>query len=112
MKEGKRPTLSDVAQQAQVSIATASRVLRHTGPVSQESRQRIEAAMAALGYTPRPDANHADRGTIALLVGDLLNPYFPEIVRGVQEEVDNYEMILTLYNLTDHPQRQHQLLQK
>jgi LacI family transcriptional regulator len=45
-------------------------------------------------------------------VGDLLNPYFPEIVRGVQEEVDNYEMIMTLYNLTDHPQRQHQLLQK
>jgi LacI family transcriptional regulator len=112
MEEGKRPTLSDVAQQAQVSIATASRVLRNTGPVSQELRQRIENAMAALGYTPRLDPNHADRGTIALLVGDLLNPYFPEVVRGVQEEVDNYEMILTLYNLTDHPQRQHQLLQK
>lgn len=112
MKEGKRSTLSDVAEHAQVSTATVSRVLRNTGPVSQELRQRIEASMATLGYTPRPDSNNTDRGTIALLVGDLLNPYFPEIVRGVQEEVDNYEMILTLYNLTDHPQRQHQLLQK
>ena len=112
MKGKKRPTLADVARHAKVSTATASRVLRNTGPVSQDLRQQIESAIASLGYTPRLTSKHPDEGTIALLVGDLLNPYFPEIVRGVQEEVDNCGMILTLYNLTDHPQRQRQLLHR
>jgi DNA-binding LacI/PurR family transcriptional regulator len=112
MKGKKRPTLADVARHAKVSTATASRVLHNTGPVSQDLRQRIETSVAVLGYTPRLASKHPDEGTIALLVGDLLNPYFPEIVRGVQEEVDNCGLILTLYNLTDHPQRQRQLLHK
>jgi DNA-binding LacI/PurR family transcriptional regulator len=112
MKGKKRPTLADVAHHARVSTATASRVLRNTGPVSRDLRQRIESSIAALGYTPRLASKYPDEGTIALLVGDLLNPYFPEIVRGVQDEVDNSGLILTLYNLTDHPQRQGQLLHK
>jgi DNA-binding LacI/PurR family transcriptional regulator len=112
MKGRKRPTLADVAHHAKVSTATASRVLHNTGPVSQDLRKRIETSVAALGYTPRLASKHPDEGTIALLVGDLLNPYFPEIVRGVQDEVDDCGLILTLYNLTDHPQRQRQLLHK
>jgi DNA-binding LacI/PurR family transcriptional regulator len=112
MRVKKRPTLTDVARHARVSTATASRVLHHTGPVSQDLRKRIEMSVAALGYSPRLASKRPDEGTIALLVGDLLNPYFPEIVRGVQDEVDNCGLILTLYNLTDHPQRQSQLLRK
>ena len=54
MKGKKRPTLADVAQHAQVSTATISRMLRNTGPVSQDLRQRIETSIAALGYAPRP----------------------------------------------------------
>jgi len=112
MKGKKRPTLADVARHAKVSTATASRVLRNTGPVSQDLRKRIETATAALGYIPRLASKYPGESTLALLVGDLLNPYFPEIVRGVQEEVDNYELILTLYNMSDHPLRQSQLLRK
>ena len=87
MKGKKRPTLADVAHHAKVSTATASRVLHNTGPVSQDLRKRIETSVAALGYTPRLASKRPDEGTIALLVGDLLNPYFPEIARGVQDEV-------------------------
>jgi DNA-binding LacI/PurR family transcriptional regulator len=112
MRGKKRPTLADVARHAKVSTATASRVLRSTGPVSQDLRKRIETATAALGYTPRSGSKQRADSTLALLVGDLLNPYFPEIVRGVQEEVDNYALILTLYNMTDHPLRRSQLLRK
>ncbi|MBN2004239.1 MAG: LacI family DNA-binding transcriptional regulator [Anaerolineae bacterium] len=113
MTRGKRSTLTDVARHAQVSTATVSRVLRNTGPVSLELRQRIETSMAALGYVPRRQAHdHLDKGTLALVVGDLLNPYFLEIAQGVQDGADNQELTLTLYNLTDHPQRQRQLLQK
>jgi len=69
-------------------------------------------SVAALGYVPRPASKRPDEGTIALLIGDLLNPYFLEIARGVQDEANDSELILTLYNMTDHPQRQRQLLHK
>jgi LacI family transcriptional regulator len=112
MKGKKRPTLADVAHHARVSTATASRVLRNTGPVSQDLRMRIETSVAALGYIPRQASKRPSEGTLALLLGDLLNPFFPEIVRGVQDQVDSLGLILTLHNLTDHPQRASQLLCK
>jgi LacI family transcriptional regulator len=112
MKTKKHSTLADVARNARVSTATASRVLNNTGPVSQDLRKKIEASVSALGYTPHRSSKPRGQGTIALLVEDLLNPYFPEIIRGVQDEADNYGTILTFYNLTDQPQRPHQLLQK
>ena len=112
MKTRKPATLADVARHARVSTATASRVLHNTGPVSQDLRKKIEASVSVLSYTPHRTSKSRSQGTIALLVEDLLNPYFPEIIRGVQEEANNYGTILTLYNLTDHPQHPQQLLQK
>ena len=98
MTREKRPTLADVANHAQVSTATVSRVLRNTGPVSQDLRQRIETSIAALGYTPRQSApEQFGQGTIALLIGDLLNPFFLEIAQGVQDEANNQQMNLSLF---------------
>jgi LacI family transcriptional regulator len=51
-------------------------------------------------------------GMIAVLTGDLLNPFFPEVIRGIQEEADKLEMILALYTLTGHPLRQERLMQR
>jgi DNA-binding LacI/PurR family transcriptional regulator len=109
-----KATLAQVARAAGVSSATASRVIHATGPVSDTIRARIEAAIAELGYEPRKSlaAARPHEGAIAVLAGDLLNPYFPEVIRGIQDEVDNYGMVLTLYNVTDHPQRQNLLVEK
>lgn len=113
MTGAKQPTLADVAKQAGVSTASVSRVIRNTDPVSQDLRERIEAAITELGYIPRQTAaDQFGQGTIALLIGDLLNPFFWEIAQGVQDEVDNQQMTLTLYNLADQPQRQTQLLKQ
>ena len=112
MKTKKPATLADVARHARVSTATASRVLHNTGPVSHDLRKKIAASVSALGYVPHRFSKPRNQGTIALLVEDLLNPYFPEIIRGVQEEATNVGAILTLYNLTDQPQHQQQLVQK
>ena len=112
MKGKKRPTLTDVAHHAKVSTATASRVLHNTGPVSHDLRKRIETSVATLGYTPRSTPKRPEEDTIALLMGDLLNPFFLEIARGVQDEANDVGMILTLHNMTDHPQRQSQILHK
>jgi DNA-binding LacI/PurR family transcriptional regulator len=112
MNKTKRPTLADIARHAHVSTITVSRVIHNTGPVSQDLRERIESSITALGYAPRRTVQSPVGGTIAVLTGDLLNPFFPEIVRGIQEEADNYGLILSLYNLTDHFNRQQQLLQR
>jgi LacI family transcriptional regulator len=111
-KSSARPTLANVARQANVSITSVSRLINNSGPVNEETRARIEAAMADLGFEPRHTPARDTDQTIAVMTGDLLNAYFPEIIRGVQEEADSYGMMTILFTLTDVPQRQHQLIQK
>jgi len=108
-----KATLADVSKLAGVSSATVSRFINDTGPVSEDVRLRIESAIATLAYEPRkaPAARNKEE-SIAVLAGDIANPFFPEIIRGVQDEADNYDLILSLYNITDHPQRQTRVIQK
>src|SRR5690606_24207661 len=70
----RRPTLTAVAERAGVSIATASKVLnRHD--VAPATRERVEAALAELGYRA-PGARHVDaRRTVEFLVDRLDSPY-------------------------------------
>ena len=111
-KISSRPTLADVARLANVSITSVSRLINHSGPINEETQGRIEAAMAELGFEPRRSAVKESEPTIAVITGDLLNAYFPEIIRGIQEEADHYNMLTILFSLTDVPQRQQQILQK
>ncbi len=108
-----KATLADVSKLAGVSSATVSRYINDTGPVSDDVRTRIETAIASLGYEPRKSpVPHEKEGGIALLTGDLLNSYFPEVIRGIQDEADNYGMTLALYSLTDHSQREARIIQQ
>lgn len=82
-----RPSILDVAQQAGVSPATVSRVLNNTASVRDTVRQRVLQAVSDLGYQAPPySAAPARASSIALLIPDILNPYFTEVVRGVQTE--------------------------
>jgi LacI family transcriptional regulator len=82
-------TLADVARQAKVSAATASRVLSGSSyPVSGETRARVERAAAQLGYAPHALARALvtkQSRTIGVIVGDMIDPYFAEIASGVEE---------------------------
>lgn len=111
-KKSSRVTLSDVARRANVSITSVSRLINNSGPINEETRTRINAAIAELGFEPRRSQSKGPEQTIAVITGDLLNAYFPEIIRGVQEEADSYGMLTILFTLTDAPQRQQQILQK
>jgi len=84
----KRPTIKDVARQAGVSIATVSHVLNQTHYVSEELRLRVKKAIKELNYRP----NYVGRclrkgksGTIALIMPDIGDPFFPEVTRGVED---------------------------
>jgi LacI family transcriptional regulator, galactose operon repressor len=83
----KLPILSDVARQASVSLTTASRALDpdNSHPVSDRTRARVQAAATRLAYMPNPMARALRTRrvpTIAIVVHDVTDPYFAEIVRG------------------------------
>ncbi|MEJ5198655.1 MAG: LacI family DNA-binding transcriptional regulator [Anaerolineae bacterium] len=110
--EKPRPNLSDVARQAGVSPATVSRVLNQTAAVRRDVKERVLAAAQALGYqSPRPAASvRLRRGMIALLIPDILNPYFTEIVRGVQEEAGQHHLLPLILDTSEDPQREKEML--
>ena len=81
------PILSDVAEEAAVSLTTASRALDpdNDHPVSDRTRARVVAAATRLDYRPNPMARALRTRrvpTIAVVVHDVSDPYFAEIVRG------------------------------
>ncbi len=85
----RRVTIDDVAARAGVHKATVSRALNaHTRrQVSEETVVRVEAAAAELGYVPNAMARGlrtSSSMTIGVIIPDLTNPFFPPIVRGIE----------------------------
>ena len=83
-----RVTIHDVASHAGVSAMTVSRVINKSPRVSADTRERVEASIAELGYVP----NRLARGLIqrkthafGVIVPDVANPFFTLVVRGVEE---------------------------
>ncbi len=77
----------DVARAAQVSVATVSALINGTTKVSPALTQRIEAAISAIGYERNAIARSLKLGatkTIGLLVTDIRNPFFADIVATIQ----------------------------
>jgi LacI family transcriptional regulator/LacI family repressor for deo operon, udp, cdd, tsx, nupC, and nupG len=95
-----RPTINDVARQAGVSKATVSAVLNNAGSVKGSTRDRITAAMEMLNYRPTRHAARGDgaRGgrAIGLLVKEIDNPYYGEVVTGArgQAQEAGYTLIV------------------
>lgn len=106
-----RPSLDNVAQRAGVSPATVSRVLNNTAPVRDGVRVRVLSAMNELGYAPsNRSGRRAIENAIALLIPDILNPFFAEIVRGVQDEASAIGFLPIVFDSTEDPQREKQFL--
>ncbi len=81
----RRVTIIDVAAHAQVSTTAVSKVLRNAYGTSPAMRAKVHAAIAELGYRPHAGAR-AMRGqtyTIGVMLPDLRNPFFPDIVDGL-----------------------------
>jgi LacI family transcriptional regulator len=78
-------TIRDVARAAGVSVATVSRALTGSGPVSEATRQRIRAAADALRYAPNASARSlvsSRTSTVGFLLPDLYGEFFSEVIRG------------------------------
>jgi LacI family transcriptional regulator len=85
---GRDATIYEVAEQAGVSIATVSRVLRGTARVAPSTRERVESAVEDLQFTPSRPARSLAEGQHAaagIVFPDLSGPYFAEVVLGYEE---------------------------
>jgi DNA-binding LacI/PurR family transcriptional regulator len=78
------PTITDVATAAGVAASTVSRAFTNPGRVNADTRQRIEAVARELGYTAH---SRVRTRTIAVVVADIGNPFYFDLIRGSQRQL-------------------------
>lgn len=113
------PTIQDVAKKAGVAPMTVSRVINNSGYASPEARQRVQAAVAELGYL----TNTLARGlrikrsnTLALVLSDITNPFFTTVARGVEDAASQAGYTVIFGNTDESEEKEsrylNQILQK
>ncbi|MET7402293.1 LacI family DNA-binding transcriptional regulator [Dactylosporangium sp. NPDC005572] len=98
-------TIKDVARAAGVSPSTVSRALTTPQLLLPETRDRVQRAVQELGYHPNRAARGlitGRTGNIGLIVPDLTNPFFPGVVKGVQERAHEAEYSVFLADTDEH----------
>jgi LacI family transcriptional regulator len=102
--------LTEVAQRAGVSLATASRVLNGSDrTVGERYRRRVLTAAAQLGYRANPHAQAMARGAsniVGLVVHDLADPYFSTIADGAIRECEQRALVVVLASTFRKPERE------
>jgi LacI family transcriptional regulator len=89
----KRQDIHDVARHARVSIATVSRTINGVATVDKELAKRVWKAIRELNYFPNTNARALVSGRsrlLGLLVSEITNPFFPELVQGFEEVATHY----------------------
>ncbi|MGW5659135.1 LacI family DNA-binding transcriptional regulator [Streptomyces sp. NPDC003758] len=107
-------TMADVARSAGVSVATVSHVLNGTRPVLPHTRQAVLDAVDELGYTPNTLARSlvtSRTRSIGLAVSAISNPYFTEILQGVEAAALEHGYSLLIADPHDDPEHERKVVQ-
>lgn len=111
----RRPTIIDVARLADVSKTTVGRVISGEGDlVKEETRQRVLDAIAELGYERNVIASSMRTDQtfmVALSIPDIMNPFWPEVARGVQDACEAQGYTVALLNSDWDARRENSHLQ-
>jgi len=94
-------SIKDVAKEARVSIATVSRVLNNIDVVNEDTKQRVKDAIEKLGYRPNIVARSLKTQktrTVGIIIPDISNQFYPEIVRGAEDVANIYDYNVMLCN--------------
>lgn len=110
-REKSKPTLEEIAALSEVSVATVSRVINSSSPVSKDLELRVKHAMQELGFEPKRSKVRARPDVIAFVVPDLMNPSLTAVIMAAQEEAEKLGLCLVVFNVTEKPGYQQQNLQ-
>ena len=102
-------TIKDVALHAQVSVATVSHVVNDTRFVSEGTRLRVQQAIEELRYVPSALARSLKSNrthTVGMMIPNSSNPYFAEIIRGIEDTCYEAGFNVILCNSDDDPLKQ------
>lgn len=102
-------TLKHVAEKAGVSVKTVSRVINKQGEISAATREHVSAIVEQLGYRPNTLARGLVSGrsaTVALIIPQITDPFFPEVMLGVEAVARAHGYNVFLCNTEDDPARE------
>jgi LacI family transcriptional regulator len=97
-----QPTIRDVARRAQLSVATVSRVLNGFENVSEQAKEKVNAAARELGYVPHAGARSLSlsrTNALGVVLPALHGEFFSEVVRGMDEVASEHGYFLLLTNI-------------
>jgi len=109
----KRRSIRDVAELAGVSVGTVSNVLNKPALVAEETRTKVEAAIASLGFVRNGSARQLRAGTsrtVGAIVLDISNPFFTDVARGIEDRLAEDDHILILASSDERPDKERRYL--
>jgi LacI family transcriptional regulator len=107
-------SIRDVAAHAGVSVGTVSNVLNRPEIVARATRDRVQAAIKALGFVRNESARQLRAGrsrTIGLVVLDVANPFFTDVARGVEDEASTSGLAVILCNTDEQLEKEERYLE-
>ncbi len=110
----KRVTMTEVAQEAGVSLMTVSRVVNKKDGVSDETRKRVLEVIETLGYRPSSIARGLvtkHTNTLGIVVPDIANPFFSSIARGAEQQAYAETYSVFVGNTNEEPERERVILE-
>ncbi len=96
---------------AGVSIATVSRVINNDSVVKEKTRLQVQEAINTLGYSPNRVAQRLrsttkPRNLVGLLIPDIQNPYYVDIIRGIEENAYKHGTAFIIGNFSQDARRE------
>jgi LacI family transcriptional regulator len=113
-RQSKIPNIYDVAREAKVSVFTVSAVVNNSGQVSAGAQKRVRAAIDKLNYRPNLLARSLAKRqtfTVGIVVPDVSNPFFPQVVRGAEDVLQKAGYSTLLCNSDDQPEKEEHYLE-
>jgi LacI family transcriptional regulator len=101
-------TIKDVAREARTSVTTVSRVISSSPDVKPATRERVLEVIERIGYEPSAIARglvSQRTRTIGVVVSDISSPFYPQVVRGIEDVADEHGFTIVLLSTDDDLER-------
>lgn len=114
MKTVTKLNINQIAQKANVSVATVSRVINNADCVKPETRERVQRVIDEYDYVPNSSAQNLSKSSsqnIGVIFPDLENPFFQQILRGITSIADEKGYNILIFNTDEQLAKEHRILQ-